>query len=222
MTNIKTNDTHVRMLYEHEYQILRKRTLSAFTMAEAIIVMTILGIIATIMITNLKPSEFRDKGLQIQAKKVLQQLDTATQQIMINNTQNGKLTTIYIPNSTTQFSYNDSSRKNDLLVLYKKYLTISRKPCTNKADCGTCGVLLSKNPKRPTAYLKDGACFSITGGTTEYDTIFPGESKMTPAENLTDGILGYIDFDINGLDEPNKYGKDIFVVPINQDGIFYD
>ena len=56
----------------------------AFTMAEAIIVMTILGIIATIMITNLKPSEFRDKGLQILAKKVLMQLDTATQQIMIN------------------------------------------------------------------------------------------------------------------------------------------
>ena len=41
----------------------------AFTMAEAIIVMTILGIIATIMITNLKPSEFRDKALLTQAKK---------------------------------------------------------------------------------------------------------------------------------------------------------
>ena len=44
---------------------------TAFTMAEAIIVMTILGIIATIMITNLKPSEFRDKALLTQAKKLL-------------------------------------------------------------------------------------------------------------------------------------------------------
>ena len=63
----------------------------AFTMAEAIIVMTILGIIATIMITNLKPSEFRDKALLTQAKKVLREIDEATYQIMINNTQNGKL-----------------------------------------------------------------------------------------------------------------------------------
>ena len=47
----------------------------AFTMAEAIIVMTILGIIATIMITNLKPTEFRDKGLEVLAKKIINQID---------------------------------------------------------------------------------------------------------------------------------------------------
>ena len=61
--------------------------------------MTILGIIATIMITNLKPYEFRDKALQVQAKKILREIDEATQQIMINNTQNGKLDTTYIPNT---------------------------------------------------------------------------------------------------------------------------
>ena len=50
----------------------------AFTMAEAIIVMTILGIIATIMITNLKPAEFRDEALIVQAKKLLLEIDQAT------------------------------------------------------------------------------------------------------------------------------------------------
>ena len=55
----------------------------AFTMAEAILVMTILGIIATIMITTLKPAEFKDKGLKILAKKVLSEIDTATTQILI-------------------------------------------------------------------------------------------------------------------------------------------
>ena len=33
-----------------------------FTMAEAVLVMTILGIIATIMITTMKPAKFKEKG----------------------------------------------------------------------------------------------------------------------------------------------------------------
>ena len=57
----------------------------AFTMAEAILVMTILGIIATIMITTLKPAEYKDKGLAIMARKVLSEIDTATTQMLINN-----------------------------------------------------------------------------------------------------------------------------------------
>ena len=54
----------------------------AFTMAEAILVMTILGIIATIMITTLRPSEFQEKGLKILAKKVLSEVDTATSNVL--------------------------------------------------------------------------------------------------------------------------------------------
>ena len=57
-----------------------------FTMAEAILVMTILGIIATIMISTLKPAEFKEKSLRIMAKKVLSEIDVATSQIIMNNT----------------------------------------------------------------------------------------------------------------------------------------
>ena len=91
----------------------------AFTMAEAIIVMTILGIIATIMITNLKPSEFRDKGLQIQAKKVLLQLDQAMLQILNNHSQDGTLENLYELNSTTTFNFFSNPGKAD--ALFKKY-----------------------------------------------------------------------------------------------------
>ena len=57
----------------------------AFTMAEAILVMTILGIIATIMITTLKPAGYKEDALKILYKKVLSQLDTATTQILVNS-----------------------------------------------------------------------------------------------------------------------------------------
>ena len=187
----------------------------AFTMAEAIIVMTILGIIATIMITNLKPSEFRDKGLQVMAKKVLMQLDTATQQIMVNNTQNGKLTTVYVPNSTTQVAFGAMDATN-MSVLYKKYLVTTRKAC-DTADCG-CNSFAG-NYK---FHLKDGACVSLrllATPATMTATRFPGEVNDV---NTTAKGLGYFHFDVNGLDEPNVMGKDRFKVPINDDGIFYD
>ena len=185
----------------------------AFTMAEAIIVMTILGIIATIMITNLKPTEFRDKGLQVQAKKILQQLDTATQQIMINNTQNGKLTTIYAPGVTNAtFSFSTTGNNAALNALYKKYLTTTRKTCTNAADCGGCSGGTFR------FYLKDGTCVSILQDTTAQNTIYPGEASAS----MSVAGLGAIFFDVNGLDEPNVLGKDRYRIPINADGIFFD
>ena len=190
----------------------------AFTMAEAIIVMTILGIIATIMITNLKPAEFRDKGLKVLAKKTLMQLDTATQQIMINNTQNGKLTTIYAPGTTNQFSFSASANSADILALYKKYVVTTRKACTNTNDCGECANVSASFK----AYLKDGACIGVIQSTTNADTLFPEETTVVPAANLAAGVLGYIFMDVNGLEEPNVMGKDQFKVPINSDGIFYD
>ena len=194
----------------------------AFTMAEAIIVMTILGIIATIMITNLKPSEYRDKGLQVMAKKVLQQLDTATQQIMINNTQNGKLTTIYLPGTTTQVNY-ASIDKTNLGILYKKYLVTSRRPCTNEADCGFPGLIHSDG--HLVFYLKDGSSVGITPATCPTDSscsaIYPGEKEVVDIHTAR-GTLGMIFFDVNGPDEPNVEGKDLFVVGVNADGIFYD
>lgn len=44
------------------------RKISAFTMAEAVLVMTILGIIATVMITTLKPAKFKEQGYEVLAK----------------------------------------------------------------------------------------------------------------------------------------------------------
>ena len=180
----------------------------AFTMAEAIIVMTILGIIATIMITNLKPTEFRDKGLQVLAKKVLMQLDTATQQIMVNNSQNGKLTTVYLPNSTTQKDFTAIDATN-LTTLYKKYLVTTRKTCTTSAcSCNSYGGVK--------LYLKDGACIAIKTTSAANATIFPGEV------NTVSKTASSIFFDVNDSDEPNVPGKDQFLVPINADGIFFD
>ena len=190
---------------------VKMRLTKAFTMAEAILVMTILGIIATIMITNLKPSEFRDKGLQVLAKKILMQIDTATQQIMVNNTQNGKLTTVYAPGTTTQNTFVSTTDAN-LQTLYKKYLVTTRKACSSATNC-TC----FKSGSKVQVHLKDGGCMSIRTGTSATNTRFPGETANVSKA----GTQGTIFFDVNSTEEPNVVGKDQFTVPLNEDGIFY-
>ena len=187
------------------------RVKKAFTMAEAILVMTILGIIATIMITTLKPAEYKDKGLAILAKKVLSEIDTATTQILINNSSGGTMSTLYVPGSSTIFSFATSTQNANVGKLYKKYLTATRQACNN-SSC-PCNGYSNK------FYLKDGACMGITAGapSANVNTWFPGETNFTSMKPSH----GLIFFDTNGEEEPNVMGKDQFLLPINTAGIQY-
>ena len=183
----------------------------AFTMAEAILVMTILGIIATIMITTLKPAEYKDKGLAIMARKVLSEIDTATTQILINNSAAGNTSTLYEPGTSTVFSLATSSQDDKIGKLYKRYLTATRQAC-NDANC-PCNSYSNK------FYLKDGACMGITTGVpaANVNTWFPGETNFTSMKPTH----GMIFFDTNGEDEPNVMGKDQFILPIASEGVQY-
>ena len=187
----------------------------AFTMAEAILVMTILGIIATIMISTLKPAEFKDKGLQILAKKVLSEIDSATTQILVNNSQNGKMSALYVPNSSTVFEFQDNCEY--VTQLYKKYLTVTRKTYEDNTGnwinpSGKYGPSYDKS-----FYLKDGAWVGIRCVSGELGTIFPGEKEKI----LFTVGQGRITFDVNGEEEPNVLGKDVFCLPIGDNGIMY-
>jgi len=193
----------------------------AFTMAEAVLVMTILGIIATIMITTLKPAEFKEKGLEVMAKKVMGEIDTATTQILLNNTSDGTLTNVYKFGSTTDLfdlsnstAYAVANASADFGKLYKKYLTATRKACTNTTECSACSSYSNK------FFLKDGACIGITTGTTgnNVNTWFPGETSATSEKSN----FGVIFFDINGAQEPNVLGKDQFLMPLGNEGIKYE
>ncbi len=187
------------------------RVKKAFTMAEAILVMTILGIIATIMITTLKPAEYKDKGLAIMAKKVLSEIDTATTQILINNSASGNMSSLYEPGTSTLFSLSTTGKDDIIGRLYKRYLTATRQAC-NDANC-PCNGYSNK------FYLKDGACMGITTGapSANANTWFPGEVNFTSMKPSH----GLIFFDTNGEEEPNVMGKDQFLLPVNTAGIQY-
>ena len=181
----------------------------AFTMAEAIIVMTILGIIATIMISTMKPTEFRDRGFAVLAKKVLGQVDAATTQIIFNNAWNSSMANLYNPtNASLQYSF--SSNCAWTMDYYKKYLVGTREAVAG-AHCkkGTTSMM-----------LKDGSCLGF--GAAAANSWIPGESASVAKVTTGDKTeIGAIYIDLNDDDEPNIYGKDQYILPISKDGIAY-
>ena len=181
----------------------------AFTMAEAILVMTILGIIAAVMLSTLKPTQWKDKSYHVLAKKVLYEIDTATSTILTTNSKYNTFDSM-VTDGGAAVTFDAAG----MWTLYKKYLSTTR--TTADAFCTNGGQSLTA-----TAYvLKDGACMGIAKSTTSKPVIFPGETTQAAMTDTSD-IKGYIIFDTNNTDEPNVIGKDRYIVPFNSEGIKY-
>ena len=196
----------------------------AFTMAEAILVMTILGIIATIMITTLKPAKFKDKGLKILYKKVLAEIDTATTQILIKNSATGKMNSLFLDNESTTFTFNSDLTKTT--KLYKKYLASTRKQYDTTKNLGTFSKIVQQSSTSatlsPPFYLKDGALIFLGAGEKyQLDSSQSGNVNVEGCE-MPKSLLGIMMVDINGEEKPNTLYKDQFLLPIGKNGIEYE
>ena len=192
---------------------------NAFTMAEVILVMVILGIIATIMITTLKPQSYKDQGLAIQAKKVVSELDGAASRILMNDTKLGNFTELVDPaNKALDFKTNATGNGAKLGQLFKKYLTATRTECKSKAQCPCFGEGDDSTSGNAEFFLKDGTCVAIKTGSLSVNSIFPGESDSVSGTATN----GRIFIDINGAEEPNALSKDQFYIPLGTEGINYE
>lgn len=69
--------------------------IKAFTMAEAILTMVILGVIAAIMIANLKPVQYRNEGFKVTYKKVYAELDDVINTILVSCASGNDLGAVY-------------------------------------------------------------------------------------------------------------------------------
>ena len=193
-------------------------------MAEAILVMTILGIIATIMITTLKPAEFKEKALKTLYKKVLSEIDTATTQILINNSREGDMNQLFLDSSSGYFSFGSDWNKTQ--QLFKKYLSTTRQPYDSSIQMGSFSTSVQGSPtansQTPPFHLKDGALLFL--GTGEKYQVSPSSSGTITVDGceMSKSLLGIITVDINGEEEPNTPYKDQFNFPISSKGIEYE
>ena len=197
---------------------------SAFTMAEAILVMTILGVIASVMITTLKPAEFKEKALKLLAKKTIYQIDSATMQIISNNSADGTMENLFLTSDTDKFSFNDDFSKT--LLLYQKYLATTRKEfdIDNTTDFFKQIIQSSSNANSQASpiYLKDGSLIFLGAG--EKYGVSPDATGTINVEGceMTKALYGLIAIDTNGDDEPNTIYQDQFYLPIGKTGVDWE
>ena len=193
-------------------------------MAEAILVMTILGIIATIMITTIRPAEFKQKALKTLSKKVFSEIDSTMTQITINNTKTGQMDKLFIDNEDSHFSFGSDYSKIE--QLFKKYLATTRKEYSASDKLGTFKTIVTNSPtsasQSPPFYLKDGALVFL--GTGEKYGVSLDSTGTIDVEGciMPKSLLGIVSVDINGEDEPNVAYQDQFHFPIGLNGVEYE
>ena len=196
------------------------RLKKAFTMAEAILVMTILGIIATIMISTLKPSQYKEQAFQVLSKSIYAEIDSAMTQILTNHTRYNTLEEIYQVDAnyaptTTIFKMSAGSKGGEFVKILKKYMATARG--TVPAICrGTSLEGGGGNAYDANMLLKNGACLAVKSGSVTAKTWIPGELSETASKAYTHGMIF---LDINGDTDPNVFGKDQFYIPLVKAGI---
>lgn len=136
-----------------------KNKLKAFTMAEAILTMVILGVIASIMIANLKPVQYRNQGFTVTVKKMYSELDEVLSTIQVTCSSGMALDAVYdsceAKDGTATHVFGANTSDADLLKTYLR-------------DIGDCDSAM------PTDYvskfkLKNGACIALKSATIWID-----------------------------------------------------
>ncbi len=167
----------------------------AFTLAETLVVMGIIGVVAALTIPNLNQST-GDREKVARVKKAYSNLEDAY----------GRATAVYGP--IEEWFVNDN---NDDVVIRKRaserfteFMKIS-KTCEDGTGC------FSKDYTNGLSYLlADGTSFA-------FGEIF---GDFVSSYVSGDNSMAYIFIDIDGPKGKNELGKDIFLFTIYEDGLF--
>ena len=199
----------------------------AFTAAETLIVIVIIGIVSSCVLVALKPGDVKKDMLKKSGNNMLLQIDFATRQVLAKNSMNYKMTKL-VTNAGVQFSINDSKADEKLIALYKRALIPSRNktiPATytaielkNEANAKIGGGLKISSVTQGFR-VKNGAYFAIklNGNCTTNETYIYDPSA--PEKRTAKKSCGLIFFDTNAEDSPNIVGVDEFIVPIGNSGL---
>lgn len=204
-----------KMVFNHFFKHVTK----AFTLAEVLITLLIIGVIASIvipgLIANTNKAEFVTKLKKEQA--ILSQAFN-----MVKTDAGGSILNSSFSN-TTDNSTEDVAALNDLA----KYLNLA-KNCGIAYGCWYSSPLkwLSGTTWSNNADTLWGTNYGkgiLSDGTIMVINIY-GQSCAndagTAGSPLTNSVCGDIKIDINGTNGPNTFGRDVFVFFITKTGIY--
>ena len=167
------------------------RRLKAFTMAEAILTMVILGVIAAIMIANLKPVQYRNEGFKVTKKKIYAELDDVINTILISCSSGITLSKIYddCDEKDASKTHSFGATKDGVVIdsnILQKYIRKSD-DCSSTLPTGYGGAFK----------LKNGACIALKADTIWID-INDSDGPNAPANASLDRMTLSV---VTGTDE---------------------
>lgn len=178
--------------------------LRAFTMAEVLITLGIIGIVAAMTLPSLI-GNYQKKQTAIQLKKFYSVMQQA---IITSELQNGE---VKYWNFKIGGNKNTEIFTNTYLTPYLKIIKTYMPEdfpddihytCLNGNNCDSYGEVKNNNPK---LVLADGTMILATDYVEARDI----NNNIIPAINII--------VDINGFKKPNQYGRDIFAFSIQPD-----
>lgn len=187
-----------------ESKFLIKNKFRAFTLAEVLITLGIIGIVAAMTIPSLM-NNVQDKQYKTALKKTYSVISNATKQLQYDT--GGMLWTVSDPvnpwaNADTIAMFN----------AYSNYLTIANSSDVNSADTASFFAPMYNNYKSSNQIMFIYNCNHnyakgavLKDGTT---LMFVSLGYISPS------AFGMIRLDVNGAKPPNEIGKDFFVLYI--------
>lgn len=196
------------VLKSHKLGLMRR--FSAFTLAEVLITLGIIGVVAAITIPTLIIGNQR-KELETQFKKEYAQLSQVTQAVIMND-YGGDIPSVACDDSLTTF-----------MDFYQKHYTKADVCRRGQSTCSTAIFPVSSgsafheflythyqtfNGYAPAAYCNDGVMATADGSLLYFD-----------CANSAEFVYGtpMIAIDVNGWQKkPNRYGQDFFIFQVSK------
>lgn len=176
----------------------------AFTLAEVLITLGIIGIVAALTMPSLV-ANYQERVIVSQLKKVY---STLSQAIKMAESENGEI-------SEWPVKDGDMNSTNTIYNYYiKPYLNIT-KECKNSAECFSLSNI--QMAQYYTFQLNDGSmvALDLNNKNEDPDSLFTSYG----IKNVT--LRNFISYtvDVNGNKKPNKSGEDIFRFFVTQKGL---
>lgn len=202
-----------------------KKILNAFTLAEVLLTLLIMGIIFILVITGIKYLNPSKKALLTLSEKTAQSLDDAIVEIIIHDTTNDDMRGLF--DKDGYFSIENEGIGDRFSALIQKYI----KKVDTKIDFDSSyfkrALVEGDDDSNISNY---GNFFVIQNGTlvgfrfykncesTEKYAYTPKEDNMFSINDICASIF----YDVNGIQKPNKLGYDEFIIPIDKKGLKYN
>ena len=204
----------------------------SFTLAEVLIVVTIVGIISVMVMTNMNSKAYKEQNFVIQGRKVISTFNQAMAEIAgLEREQCPEGAFISGTEGNEQFAiYNESGTIADSEAIVNLFSNYIRFDQTGIPFCAYSGYCLDDSIIG--AKMSGGIYVGIKVGDGSSDVfdcpdyVLPGDEIITPPQNKgqpsslsTRKCWGYLYTDVNGTEGPNMLGKDVYVFNLDADGV---